>query len=592
MIRTSTKEFKAASDPPDYMEVIKQRALAKAEVEASIPPTPLSESFTGSAPLEHGIYGANRPVNQLYEVQNETQFWNMYTLMDWYRTNVPLLATIVKRTCMELFRYDITIEPRFAYKCEECGHEIQYFVKKCSRCGSVRLRRPDESQKEYFYHYNHAGERVSFVDEANFNGQSLLDVLWSFAESELLYNEGYLLCVTGDILDENGDMKKQVPLEFIAQDPKYVRYLYDDTGTPGRRYAFTYDARDTLLDLDQNPEAVNDVSREGKALVPALWQIGSQFGGTGQYMVYGAGELFHDHWDQPSLIYGRPSWLDMQDELLTYFYQNKHNLTKYKFGFVRKILILPGFNESEGAIISQGIADVLSKNTNSIPIVCTPMPAPGVPQMDAQVLDLGVESSQDLMAVRNDITNKLCAHGCLPNLLAGDVEASGGMNNESQQITIFDRYILGRYNRVDKALKWIQNKISTKVTDWKLVLGRPSKAFTDNKKLIDSIQIAQGMRSLGIPYGFLDGDFRFGEIPIEQIMQEAELRRQGLLRLDNDAISPNSDANPIQPEDGMLPGDGEGPPEKGTLRREDPDVDETKNEEEQVQREAADAPEI
>lgn len=166
------------------------------------------------------------------------------------------------------------------------------------------------------------------------------------------------------------------------------------------------------------------------------------------------------------------------------------------------------------------------------------------------------------------------------------------MNNESQQITIFDRYILGRYNRVDKALKWIQNKISTKVTDWKLVLGRPSKAFTDNKKLIDSIQIAQGMRSLGIPYGFLDGDFRFGEIPIEQIMQEAELRRQGLLRLDNDAISPNSDANPIQPEDGMLPGDGEGPPEKGTLRREDPDVDETKNEEEQVQREAADAPEI
>lgn len=587
MIKSSHGAYRAAVPAPDFMDIIKERELAKAESAPEPPPVLFNESNTGKPPAEPGIYGAQRPANQLYEVQNETQFWNMYALMDWFKSNVPILATIVKRTCMELFRYEIAIKPKFAYKCESCGHETQYYVKECSQCGSLHLRRPDESQKEYLYHYSQAGERVSFIDEANNNGQSLLDVLWSFAESELLYNEGYILCVTGDIINENGDLQKQVPLEFVAQDPKYVRYLYDDTGTPGRRFAFTYDQRDILLDLDQDPEAVNDVAKNGATLIPALWQIGSQFGGNGRFLLYGAGEVFQDHWDSPALIYGRPSWLDMEDEMLTYHYQNKHNLKKYKFGYVRKILVLPGFNEAEGAIISKGIADVLSKNTNSIPIVCTPMPVPGVPQMDAQVLDLGVESSQDLMAVRDDITAKLCAHGCLPNILAGDVESSGGMNNESQQITIFDRYILGRYNKVDRALRWIQKKISSKVTDWEIVLGRPSKAYTDVKKMIDNIQVAQGMQALGIPMGFLDGEFRYGEVSMEQVMQEAELRRQGLM-----TPGGSKGGQTIPPEDGMMPGDGDGPPELGTARREDPDIDEAKNEEELTQREADDASEV
>lgn len=586
MIRSSRKAYGTAVPAPDFKDIILERALAKAESEP--PPAPLFESNTGKPPVEPGIYGAKRPANQMYEIQNETQYWNMYCLMDWFRSNVPILATVIKRTCMELFRYEIAIKPRFAYKCETCGHETQFYVKKCSQCGGVRLRRPDESQKRYLDRFNQAGEKVSFIDEANFNGQSLLDVLWSFAESELLYNEGYILCVTGDVIDEEGNMQKQVPLEFIAQDPKYVRYLYDDTGTPGRRFAFTYDKRDILLDLDEDPDAVNDATREGKALVPALWQIGSTYGGNGRFMLYAAGEIFQDHWDSPALIYGRPSWLDLEDELLTYHYQNKHNLKKYKFGYVRKILVLPGFNEGEGAIISKGIADVLSKNTNSIPIVCTPMPAPGVPQMDAQVLDLGVESSQDLMAVRDDITAKICAHGCLPNILAGDVEASGGMNNESQQITIFDRYILGRYNKVDRALRWVKKKISPKITDWDLVLGRPSKAYTDTKRMIDQVQLAQAMMQAGIPTGFLDGEFRFGEVSMDQVMQEAEMKRQGL----DPFKGPSATSSAIGPTDGLMPGDGEGPPEEGTARREDSDIDDVKNEEELTQREARDASEI
>ena len=43
---------------------------------------------------------------------------------------------------------------------------------------------------------------------------------------------------------------------------------------------------------------------------------------------------------------------------------------------------------------------------------------------------------------------------------------------------------------------------------------------------------------------------------------------------------------------GQMPGDGEGPPEIGTARREDPDIDEAKNDEEQTMHEADDAGQV
>ena len=527
------------------------------------------------------IEGTERPSNMWYKSSNLSNHWYMYAIMDWYRGEVSILSTIIMRACIELTRYGFMLKPKFAFKCEDCGHESQFFIQKCSRCGSKRLRRPDESQKRYFTR----PDGTSFLEKAN-ERQSLEDVLYTYASIEYQDNQGYLLCVTGDIVDQEGSMQKQVPLEFITQDPKFVKQLFDDTGRLGTQYGFTFKDRRTLIPLDQSEDAVNAYTEEGDEIQFAAYQIGSNYGGTGDYLLYTIDEVYQDQWFNPSMTYGVPHWFDIEDDMLTYHYIEKHFLKKYKYGYVRKILILPGFNEEDAETISKGIADVLAKNTNTIPIVCLPPAAPGVPKMDAQALDMGVESGQDAIATKNDIRDRMCAHGCLPNIFVGDVESSGGMNNESQQITIFDRYLLKMYNKLDRACAWIMSKFPM-ITDWELVSGRPSKAYTDTRKMIDGIQVAQGMKQLGIPFEFIDGEFRYGEKPLDQIMTEAELRAKGLL----DPGDQMKMAHGMM-VGGVVPGDGDGPPEKGTARREDGDIDANKNDIEQSMREADDAAEI
>ena len=71
-------------------------------------------------------------------------------------------------------------------------------------------------------------------------------------------------------------------------------------------------------------------------------------------------------------------------------------------------------------------------------------------------------------------------------------------------------------------------------------------------------------------------------------MREAELRAQGLLNPE-DNMMPMSHGMMVG---GAVPGDGDGPPEKGTARREDQDIDANKNDIEQSMREADDAAEI
>jgi len=536
----------------------------------------IAKELTSGNRVQMAIRNAERPSNVFYRWSEDNSYWYMYALMDWYKREVSVLSTIVNRTVTELFRHDLDFRPRFALKCEECGEELQGFVTRCPSCGGYQLRRPDPTQKKYFVRPN----GKSLLEEANDNGQSLLDVLKSYGESEILCNQAYMLCVTGDIVDEStGKLVRAYPLEFLAQDPKYVQNLYDQTGKPGTKWAFTRDNRSMLINMDTDEDAVNIATEDGKRLYPAYWKIGEDPGATGNYWLYTKEEVYQDHWYSQSMTYGIPIWLDIEDDLLTYHYLEKHFYKRYKFGYVRKMVILPGFSDEDVEDITKAIQDILATNDNSIPIVCTPPQLSGTAEMKAQTLELGTEDGAEALQAKADIRDRLCAHGGVPNLFAGDVEASGGMNNESQQITIFDRYLMDKYNRIDRLCEWILSWYP-QITDWELCINRPSKAHTDAKRRMDKMQEAQMMKSLGFDITFADGEFRYSEEPIDQIMrkeQEAMAQQQAMMGQQEIA------------DGGLRPGDGDGPPEKGTARREDEEIGDSKDEVDLSKREADDA---
>ena len=519
------------------------------------------------------IMNGERPSNLMYRVTNQTNYWYMYALMDWYVSEVSILSTIILRATSELFRHDLSFEPKFAYKCEECGHESQTFISVCPRCKSTHLRRPDESQLEYFKRPN----GKSFLEEANNSGQPLKEVLKAFASCQYQNNEAYVTCITGDVVDKaSGRLERAYPLEFISYDPKFVQSLFDDTGTPGKTYAFVREDRNSLINLAEDDEILQVVDEKGLELYPAYWKIGDSPGATGKYFIYTQEEVFHDHWFRPSLTYGTPIWFDIEDDLLTYHFMEKHFHKRYKFGIVRKMVILPGFNDEDVEGITKGIQDILATNDNSIPIICTPPQLAGTAEMRAQTLELGTEDASQAMQIKNDIRDRICAIAGVPNIFVGDAEASGGMNNESQQITIFDRYLMDKYNAIDRMCAWVLSWFPS-ITDWELVINRPSKAHTDAKRRMDKIQEAQLMKSLGFDIMYMDGEFRYSEEPIDQIQrreQEALMKQQQQMAI---------------MDGGMIPGDGDGPPEQGTARREDPEIDESKDEIDLAKRDAEDS---
>ena len=576
--------IRSSSNPTSFQKAVPAiTSVAPAGIESTstirdmgLDPEVNLKNMERAARVEPTIGNAERPSNLWYRITGMANYWRMYAMMDWYRSEVSVFSTVIQRSTTELFRYGLELKPKFALKCEDCGYETDMIIPECPHCKSTRLRMPDPLQKDYFRRPN----GKSFLEEANDNGQSLKDVLRSYAESQYQNNQAYTICVTGDIYDKNnGHLIRSYPLEFICEDPKFVKYLYDETGKPGTTYGFIREDRHFLINLDQNPDALNDYTAEGKEIYPAIWQVGSNYGGTGKYWLYTQEEVYQDHWFRPSLIYGVPIWYDIEDDLQTYHFIEKHNLKKYKFGYVRKVLILPGFGEDDVEDITKGIRDILATNDNSIPIICTPPQLPGTAEMKAQTLELGTDSAADMMVTKDDIRDRICAHAGVPNLFAGDVEASGGMNNESQQITIFDRFLVDKLDYVDRQCKWIMSWFP-QITDYELVVNRPSKANADAKQFMDEIQKAQAMKAMGFDVFQIDGKFYYSSEPIDQIQ-----RRQ------QEAAAKVQPTGEIM-DDGMMPGDGDGPPERGTARRENEDIGAAKDEVDLSKREADETYEI
>lgn len=459
-----------------------------------------------------------RPSNILYRNTSYTSYWWAYAYIDFLESEVSIMATIISRSNTEIYRYGIDWEGKFARKCVDCGYESKTNIKQCPECGSFRMRKPEEKQKEYFVRPN----GKSFLDEANDSGYSLKDVCRAYTEMQYMYNYGHILCVTGNVIDDDGKLIESYPLEFLPIDPKFVKLLYDETAKMGDKFAFTQNDRQQLINL--NPEDKEHFhSRDelsDKILYPAYYQIGESWGASGEYWLYTKDELYNDKWFNQSLTYGKPIWFKVEDDLLTFHYIEKQTLKLYEFGYVRKLVVLPGFDDLVAQNVAKGVQDVLARNDHSIPIVALPPQIPGTPEQKAQVLDIGAETGSDRIQAKNEIRDRVCAFVGVPNLFAGDVSGSGGLNNETQQITTFDRYLADKYDYADKMLKWFLSWFP-KITDWSLKVVRPAKADTEVKTLLEKAQLATQMKNLGIPVAFVNGDFEFGEVPMDKAEEMA-----------------------------------------------------------------------
>ena len=543
------------------------------------------------------VGGAQRPDDIYYRMTRQNNWWAPY--LDVYKMfqENSLAFTLALRSAVELTRFDIIAKPRFAKKCDRCGYTSQTMIDECPECHAdyTHLRRPDERKKETLRKSN----GKTWIEEANNNKQPLKELIKSFAFTEYQLNQAYLVCSTRVTYDEeNGEKILNIPVEFLTIDPIRVQQLFDDTGEFGTVYGFTMDARDKMLNLagtnDNDIENILNLNDEGKQIYAASYKVGSNLGASGQYRLYTNEEVYQAHWFKPAMTYGIPIWFSIWDDLRAWNALEKHFFKKYNYGFTRKLIFIPGVQDEDIDEVTKGVTDVLAKNDNSLPIICTPPTMGQTAEIRPYALDLGTENSQDALAVKDDIRNRVCAFVGVPNLFAGDVEQSGGMNNESQQIVVFERFLTEKLAYIDDLLSWFSSWFPAFNEDWVLVMDRPSRTEVDARKRIDKMQEAKMMKELGYLQEYYDGEFHYSRRPFDQQqmleqyeMQKKQMQQQmQMQQMMAMQQQQGTDEEAFPEEDrGILPGDGDGPPEKGSARRENPEIDGAKDEIDQVKRE-------
>ena len=550
--------------------------------------TPIDPNVKPKKQRTFSVGGGERPEDIYYRVTRQNNWWAPYTDMYKMFQENSLAFTLASRSSVELTRFDIVLKPKFARKCDLCGYESQSIIDECPDCGAglEHLHKPDTKQKRLLMKPN----GKTWLEEANNSGQTLKEVIKSFAFTEYQLNQAYFVCNTRTTYDsETGEKAITVPVEFLSIDPIRVQQLFDDSGEIGTTYGFTMDNRNKMLNLKSNKQSdideILNLNDEGKQIYAAAYKVGSNVGASGKYWLYTKEEVYQAHWFKPALTYGVPIWYSIWDDLRAWNALEKHFFKRYNYGVVRKLMFIPGVQDDDIDEVTKGITDTLAKNDNSVPIVCMPPVMGQTAEMRPYALDLGTEDVMAALAAKDNIMNRVCAFVGVPNLFAGDVEASGGMNNESQQIVAYDRYLMDKLAYIDDLLAkgfmcWFPG-----ITDWELVMDRPTKSETDAKKRMAKIDEMLKMKQGGYLSEWLDGEFHYSRFPFDQqqmikqaAMQDQQMQQQMMMQQMQMMM-------PQQEGDGDH-GGGEGPPEKGSARREDPDIDESKSEVEETKEEA------
>ena len=580
-VQISTEPIKrsAAPDPIDVMSEI-------------VMGTPVNPNVQPPKKRTFEVGGGERPEDIYYRVTRQNNWWAPYTDMYKMFQENSLAFTLAHRSSVELTRFDIILKPHFAKKCDVCGYESLTMIDECPECHAdhTHLRRPDPKQKKLLLKPN----GKTWIEEANNSKQPLKEVIKSFAFTQYQLNQAYFVCNTRTTYDsETGEAAVTVPVEFLSIDPIRVQQLFDDTGEVGKTYGFTMDNRNKMLALNDPKDAdeILHLNEEGKQIYPAAYKVGSNVGASGKYWLYTDQEVYQAHWFKPALTYGVPIWYSIWDDLRAWNALEKHFFKRYNYGVVRKLMFIPGVQDEDLDEVTKGITDTLAKNDNSIPIVCMPPVMGQTAEMRPYALDLGTEDVMAALAAKDNIMNRVCAFIGVPNLFAGDVEQSGGMNNESQQIVAFDRYLMDKLDYIDDLLERGFKVWFPGLTDWDIVMDRPTKSETDAKKRIDKMQEAQIMKQLGFLLEWADGEFHYSQRPFdqEQMIEQAAMQKQQMEQqmMMQQMAAQQPQGGEAGPEDnGILPGDGDGPPEKGSARREDPEIDASKDEVDQAKREA------
>ena len=439
----------------------------------------------------------------LYEHKPKRRYRGV-NLAYFFEREVSHFSDIVHKTVQELFRNGVEWQPRFVKKCNLCDNEMDELGDSCDYCGSTELRDPNAAELLRFKHL----DGTDFLDVANRNDQSLLDVLQNYDFHLEVADNGNMFCRKKYVLHDDGSIKDSFPFEFIAIDPRQIEKVCDEkTGSLGGMDKIC------LRHRDEPRSKEGKCPKCGGRLYDIHYQTTS-LSGDREYFIKGEVHSTIKYFNQ--IISGIPPAMKMKEDLWAYYYLEKLVSKYYEVGRPDGFVSIPIANLESMNKIWADTQQKMKEDPYYIPwLAFDPQGKGGI-----QFVRLQQDPSADLLAVKKDLRERIGSYYGVSPVFQGDTSVSGGLNNEGLQITITNRAIeFGQKHLNDKVLPWMVRQFG--INDWKLVL-KPSEEKDEMAELQRqslAVDIASRMRDMGFKVEYEDGEFNYsGEASEKQEM--------------------------------------------------------------------------
>jgi predicted Zn-ribbon and HTH transcriptional regulator len=466
----------------------------------------IAENYSPVAidPMLKDLYGT-RPGVDVVEMINATAARPMMELAAYFEANVSIFADMVQTIVQEVLRKGVEWKERFAQKCMLCDFESKEDVDKCPNCGSEHLRAPNKSELQLFSRL----DGTTFIDRANENGQTLLEVLAMDVHNTVVFDRPYVLLIKAYVTKEDGTVDAAYVREFLSIDPRFIVPIFDrSSGRWG-------DGRKVCLEHRDSTVTADICSICGKRTYPITFQ--STAVNNPRYFI--AGEIVTGSLYYPGLVSGFPIALKMADELFTYLFLTKQTRVYYEKGRPPGLLAVRSNNPQSAYEFWTKVQAKMREDSSYTPMIASDSGTAGGKLVD--FVSLIQDPNTYRLATKDDVRQRVGSMLGVSIIYQGDTSNSGGLKND-QNLFRVTRYTTQRHKRFldDKILRPIVRAFG--IVDHDLVIKEDDDEDRANRIEIElkEAELAEKMLGVGIGAEYENGKWTFDSGPAKKPAQE------------------------------------------------------------------------
>lgn len=454
--------------------------------------------------------GAGRPdIPEARMIQSGVQLppIRSYAFLKDLERKVSIVRSVDLKLKQEIFRNGGDWQPRYISKCadELCGEEFQETVEICPRCQGKNFLQPSTVGKEDF-------DRI--VEKANFNDQTLLEVLDQIEEDLNIGDDAYIVTPKKILADSGEGPPMLWPTEVFRGDPDLFRKVTDKRGLPGGKYWKCLRCREEdgtpyiKIETDRN-KAASMRCPQGHELYEVFF-VATDFQGTEPRYYYIKGEVLHVSKYSPSLLYGFSPLVTLYNESIALFHIDRRIRMRMEKGRVEGIITFPMKNDESLEKAKKRMAEEKMADDNYLAMVAVD---PDAKHMPTFIQLLGSFGDNQVLELKQELKERIGGLYGVSLVFQADTSTSGGLNNEGIQITVTNRAVekgQGTYN--DKVLPHLMKQYGVIDYVWTLNPNEERDMVAEEDLKAKKIANATALLTLGYvsklqPNGDWDPEF-------------------------------------------------------------------------------------